>query len=174
MAFDTSARALNLPAVAPQGLSLSGQTAVSELGRLREEREVSTAPPIAGQAHLQWRQAAGASAQLWLHLRAQAGLPLACQRCLRPVAEAVEIDRWFRFVESEEVALAQDDDCEEDLLVMSPQFDLLNLLEDELLLDLPLVPMHERCPDRVPTLEQPEAVKPNPFAVLAGLKNKAP
>jgi uncharacterized protein len=90
------------------------------------------------------------------------------------VAEAVEIDRWFRFVESEEVALAQDDDCEEDLLVMSPQFDLLNLLEDELLLDLPLVPMHERCPDSLPALEQPEAVKPNPFAVLAGLKNKAP
>lgn len=174
MAFDPGARALNLPAVAPQGLSLSGQTDVGELGRLLEELEVSTAPPIVWQANLQWRQAAGASAQLWLHLRAQAGLPLACQRCLAPVVEAVEIDRWFRFVESEEVALAEDDDCEEDLLVMSPQFDLLHLLEDELLLDLPLVPMHERCPDGLPALDQPEAAKPNPFAVLAGLKNKAP
>ncbi|MEN9769196.1 MAG: hypothetical protein RLZZ180_826 [Pseudomonadota bacterium] len=174
MALHPDARALNLPAVAPQGLSLSGQTEVGELGRLLQELEASAAAPIAWQAHLQWRQAAGASAQLWLHLQAQARLPLGCQRCLAPVLEAIEIDRWFRFVESEEVALAEDDDCEEDLLVMQPQFDLLNLLEDELLLDLPLVPMHKRCPDSVPELDQPEVAKPNPFAVLAGLKNKAP
>jgi uncharacterized protein len=175
MALDPSARVLNLPAVAPQGLSLAGEVEVGELGRLLEELEVSPAPPIAWQAQLQWRQAAGASAQLWLHLQAQAHLPLGCQRCLSPVFEAVQIDRWFRFVESEEVALAEDDDCEEDLLVMQPQFDLLNLLEDELLLDLPLVPMHETCPDSSPVLDRPEASKkPNPFAVLAGLKNKFP
>jgi uncharacterized protein len=183
MVQDPSVRALNLPAVAPQGLSLSGQTEVGELARLLEELEpaaaastaASTVAPIAWQAHLQWRQAAGASAQLWLHLQARAQLPLGCQRCLAPVLEAIEIDRWFRFVESEEVALAEDDDCEEDLLVLQPQFDLLNLLEDELLLDLPLVPMHERCPGSAPALDQPEgAAKPNPFAVLAGLKNKAP
>lgn len=174
MSADPSARLLNLPAVALQGLRLAGQTEVGELGRLLEELEASPAPPIAWQAQLQWRQAAGASAQLWLHLQAQAQLPLGCQRCLAPVSETVEIDRWFRFVESEEVALAEDDDCEEDLLVMQPQFDLLNLLEDELLLDLPLVPMHEACPDRSPVLDQPEGgKKPNPFAVLAGLKNKS-
>ena len=173
MALDPSARVLNLPAVAPQGLSLAGQTEVGELGRLLEELEVCPAPPIAWQAQLQWRQAAGASAQLWLHLQAQAQLPLGCQRCLAPVLETVQIDRWFRFVESEEVALAEDDDCEEDLLVMQSQFDLLNLLEDELLLDLPLVPMHETCPDSSPVLDRPSK-KPNPFAVLAGLKNKSP
>lgn len=173
MALHPSARVLHLPAVAPQGLSLAGHTEVGELGRLLEELEVSPAPPIAWQAQLQWRQAAGASDQLWLHLQAQAQLPLGCQRCLAPVLETVQIDRWFRFVESEEVALAEDDDCEEDLLVMQPQFDLLNLLEDELLLDLPLVPMHETCPDSFPVVDRPSK-KPNPFAVLAGLKGKSP
>ena len=172
MALDPSVRVLNLSAVAPQGLSLAGQTEVGELGRLLEELEVCPAPPIAWQAQLQWRHAAGESAQLWLHLQAQAQLPLGCQRCLAPVLETVQIDRWFRFVESEEVALAEDDDCEEDLLVMQPQFDLLNLLEDELLLDLPLVPMHETCPDGSPVLDRPSK-KPNPFEVLAGLKNKS-
>ena len=29
---------------------------------------------------------------------------------------------------------------------MEPQFDLLAVLEDELLMALPLVPMHEQCP----------------------------
>jgi len=73
------------------------------------------------------------------------------------------------------VAMAEDDESEEDLLVMLPQFDLLTLLEDELLMALPLVPMHESCPvtpvfsARDPAVEAEQA-KPNPFAVLSQLK----
>ena len=82
--------------------------------------------------------------------------------------------------------MAEDDASEEDLLVMAPQFDLLGLLEDELLMAIPLVPMHNECP-QAPTLssgqletggalgDAPGAAaagsgKPNPFAVLAQLK----
>jgi uncharacterized protein len=61
---------------------------------------------------------------------------------------------------------------------MEPQFDLLAVLEDELLMALPLVPMHEQCPV-APKLssgdegmEGSEAGKPNPFAVLAQLKGQ--
>jgi uncharacterized protein len=91
------------------------------------------------------------------------------------VASSLEIDQWYRFVESEEIAMAEDDEAEEDLLVMAPQFDLLGLLEDELLMALPLVPMHETCPVTPvfsagdPVVEAAEA-KPNPFAVLGQLK----
>ena len=62
---------------------------------------------------------------------------------------------------------------------LEPQFDLLAVVEDELLMALPLVPMHETCPD-MPVfsageaeLAQPEGaaeVKPHPFAALAQLK----
>jgi uncharacterized protein len=81
-------------------------------------------------------------------------------------------------VATEEIAMEQDDASEEDLLVMLPQFDLLGLLEDELLMALPLVPMHDECPV-LPTfsagmMDVPESVpdKPNPFAALAQLKKK--
>ncbi len=57
---------------------------------------------------------------------------------------------------------------------LSRDFDLRKLIEDELLMALPLVPMHEdlpevRCPwhPATPTLKQANAEKPNPFAALA-------
>jgi uncharacterized protein len=61
---------------------------------------------------------------------------------------------------------------------MLPQFDLLGLLEDELLMALPLVPMHDECPVlpafSAGMVDAPESVpdKPNPFAALAQLKKK--
>jgi uncharacterized protein len=59
---------------------------------------------------------------------------------------------------------------------MAPQFDLLAVLEDELLMALPLVPMHDECPV-APVLQAGEddladeaSEKPNPFALLSQLK----
>ena len=58
------------------------------------------------------------------------------------------------------------------------EIDLLGAVEDELILALPLVPMHssEHCEvseaDMVFGELPDEAQKPNPFAVLASLKRK--
>jgi uncharacterized protein len=57
----------------------------------------------------------------------------------------VQVDRPFRFVSSEQAAEAEDDQAEEDLLVATPSFDALTLIEDELILALPLVPRHDDC-----------------------------
>ena len=90
----------------------------------------------------------------------------------------LEVDQMYRFVATEAIAMAEDDAAEEDLLVLTPQFDLLAVLEDELLMALPLVPMHAMCPVEVVMaageLPASEAApeKPNPFAVLAQLKVK--
>ena len=111
----------------------------------------------------------------WLTLTVQTTLPQICQRCLEAVDVPVQVAGEFRFVESEAVAEQQDDDCEEDLLVTSREFDLAALIEDEVLLALPLVPRHEVCPVRVKMAAADKdfdapAEKPNPFAVLAQLK----
>ena len=88
----------------------------------------------------------------------------------------LQVDRWFRFVADEATALAQDDESEEDLLVISRSFDLHELIEDELLMELPMVPLHEHCPQPVllqsgnDDFEQAQADKPNPFAALAQLQ----
>ena len=95
---------------------------------------------------------------------------------MEPAQTSLEIDQWYRFVASEDIAMAEDDDAEEDLLVMTPQFDLLGLLEDELLMALPLVPMHDECPVKpvfsAGAEDMPADIdnKPNPFAALAKLK----
>jgi uncharacterized protein len=113
----------------------------------------------------------------WLHLEAKATVPLTCQRCLHPVQVELLIEQDFRFVADEATALAEDEESDEDLLVLEDSFDLMALIEDELLMSLPLVPMHPAClSEQAPTSAEEEAilaeVKPNPFAVLASLKTR--
>ncbi len=121
------------------------------------------------------RRATGQPA-VWMHLSAHVALPVGCQRCLGPVAVPLNVDRWFRFVADEATAEAEDDDCEEDVLAMEPRPDLLALIEGELLMEMPLVPMHETCPSSLPGASEADGggasvePGPNPFASLAQLK----
>jgi uncharacterized protein len=76
------------------------------------------------------------------------------------------------FVDDEAAAAELDAESEDDVLVSSAHFDLLALVEDELLLALPIVPRHDACPAPLPApsddlSEEPRA---NPFAALAALK----
>ena len=63
------------------------------------------------------------------------------------------------------------------MLVQSRDFDLQALVEDEVLMDLPVVPRHDTCPVAIKLAAadadfEAVSVKPNPFAVLAALKGK--
>ncbi len=127
------------------------------------------------QAQGSMRNGAGGQAQPWIQLQGSVDMALVCQRCLEPVSTLVQFDREFRFVESEDVALAEDEDCDEDLLVCSTQFDLLELVEDELLMALPVSPKHETCPGelKLSAADSDFEVaneRPKPFAKLAQLK----
>jgi uncharacterized protein len=92
------------------------------------------------------RQGPGGVPQPWVHLEVYGQLPLICQRCLAPVVVRVVSERSFRFVTDEATAAAEDDECEEDVLVLDTRFDWPQLVEDELIMSLPLVPKHEQCP----------------------------
>jgi uncharacterized protein len=119
-----------------------------------------------------------AGEQVWLALTAEVALPLICQRCLGTVDLPVQFEREFRFVATEEIAEAQDEESEEDVLVLSRDFNLLELIEDELLMALPVVPKHTVCPGAVKLqvadsdFSEEGVEKPNPFAVLGQLKKK--
>ncbi len=162
---------------------LQGECPVNELPRLAADLHpqglVDANASVAWQADGEVRGAEqAAAAAVWLHLHAQATVPLTCQRCLGPVATPLVVDRWFRFVATEAQAEAEDDDAEEDLLALEPRSDLMAVLEDELLMALPLVPMHEVCPQTLPSsagrLPQEtggmEPRRENPFQVLSKLK----
>jgi uncharacterized protein len=84
----------------------------------------------------------------------------------------VEVDRWLRFVGDEAEAAELDAHSDDDVLALARWMNLRDLVEDELLLALPLVPRHEECPEPLPFLPESEAMKPpeHPFAALERLK----
>lgn len=177
MSSEFDPRRLNVQAFAQAGSSLSGTDLLSKYERLLAE----TGSPGANR-EVRWtaqgeqQTDASGHARVWLHLEAGVSLPLTCQRCLGPADIEVAVSRDFRFVATEEQAEAEDEEAEEDVLVLSRDFDLLALVEDELLMELPLVPRHAVCPGDVKLavqdadFEAASAAKPNPFAALAGLK----
>lgn len=179
MSKNLNARRLNMPAFAQAGEPLVELTPLENMERLLQELHGPASDlTIHWRASGELRTRTGAEDDVWLHLQAKTSLPLTCQRCMGPVVTALEIDQWYRFVADEDIAMAEDDESEEDLLVMAPQFDLLAVVEDELLMALPLVPMHETCPqapvfsagEAELALPEDDAEKPHPFAALAQLK----
>jgi uncharacterized protein len=116
------------------------------------------------------RPVRGGPSEIWLHLTAEATLPMACQRCLQRCDHELGLTRHFQFVPDEASAAELDGEVEHDVLVFARELDLHELLEDELLLDLPLVPRHDVCPQ--PLLAAPDALpaEEHPFAALAALR----
>jgi len=171
---------LDIAALAHDDASLEGEWPAASLQRLAD----SAAPeaPAGGWPALRWslhgeiRRPKGGAAQTWLHLTASAQVALTCQRCLKPVTEDIAIDRWIRFVDTEAEAAALDIDSDDDVLALPRHLDARELIEDELLLALPLVPRHEVCPEPLPLAEEAEEPeveeRPNPFAALAALKRQ--
>jgi uncharacterized protein len=90
-----------------------------------------------------------------LHLRADSAVGLACQRCLQRMVVPLGIDRRLFFVAGEDAAASLDAESDDDVLALEAFLDLRSLIEDELLLALPLVPRHEVCPEPLPRSRRP-------------------
>jgi uncharacterized protein len=111
-----------------------------------------------------------------LHLQARATVQLQCQRCLEPVEQALEVSRHFIFVRDEATAQALDTDSDDEVLANPDRLDLHELLEDELIMALPVVPRHETCqlavaPDGGDAeANPPTASAPHAFAALEALR----
>jgi len=116
---------------------------------------------------------------LLMHGRLHARLRVTCQRCLEPMDLELETTPWLILMRPDERRVLQEENEPDTLLVDKP-LPLSDLAEEELLLALPMVPMHElsRCAARnyVTARGQPREVtqnekdKPNPFSVLHKLK----
>ncbi|MBV8504018.1 MAG: DUF177 domain-containing protein [Paucibacter sp.] len=172
-----SAAKLDVEAFAHDGASLEGQWPATELERLADAAAAEA--PAAGWPAVNWllegeaRARRAAEPEIWLHLQADAQVSLTCQRCLRPVREHLEVDRSILFVRGEDEAASLDADSEDDVLALPRHLDAKELIEDELLLALPLVPRHDSCPQPLSAPAEEEAPvedKPNPFAALKALK----
>lgn len=168
-------RRLDLQQLADVAATLEGQWPLLDLPRLSAD----AVPAGDGQARwsvaVERRAVVAGTADPCLHLNASATVHLVCQRCLQPVEQVLTVDRRFRFVAGEAQAERQDEEADdEDVLALPPRsrLDLQPLVEDELILALPLVPRHDECPEPLlqPDSAEAEAPAAHPFAALAALK----
>lgn len=173
-----AARRLDVKAFAEEAGVLEGAEPVRLHPRLLAESQGRGADtPVAWTATAETRNPRHVQAQVWIHLKAETILSLTCQRCLNPVEVHVGFDRSFRFVADETTAAAEDEEAEEDVLALSQAFDIVELVEDELLMELPLAPRHETCPPvRLEVADEgfegTSSRHENPFAALGQLKAK--
>ena len=174
-------RQLPIAAFAQSQGTLTGEERLARFPRLLEHSQgLGGETLVHYSAHGTLRPGASGADEPWLHVTADATLALVCQRCMAPAELPVHCARDFRFVATEALAELEDEDSEEDVLAISKAFDLLELIEDELLMAAPLVPMHAVCPQPLAlqvadaAFEDTPQDKPNPFAVLQQLKKKGP
>ena len=151
--------------------TIEGNYPLAKLGRLAEVLLVNEGYVS---AKLEFGQSVGYAC---LKARASATLSVKCQRCLNPME--IEVSGRFKFalVSSEEEFDCLPEEFEPYLLEGDEQ-SIIDLIEDELLLSLPMVIVHEEsCSDFMASQEKAiKAIKEasHPFAALKAIKgNKA-
>lgn len=115
----------------------------------------------------------------FLDVRVTATPVVQCQRCMASMPYPLETSSRLQVVETEAELDAEDDpealpDEWIDPVLASTRLDVLELIEDELILGLPYVPMHEQCStkalEQAQQHEHDKSADPSPFAVLSQLK----
>lgn len=175
---------LDLVGFTADGGALEGVWSGSDLSRLADCQTTpqdSSAPPVQWQLQGERVATALGDPELWLRVKADTTVWLTCQRCLQPFEVPLKVDRRIRFVRDETQAETMDAESEDDVLALPRWLDGRELIEDELLLALPLVPRHARCPQALDMStaadeqsDEAAGERPNPFAVLKALKAGKP
>ena len=122
---------------AKSGESLKGSLRVEELPRLSDSLRPDD---VAVQYRLDGVSASGRPA---LRLQVEAKVWLTCQLCMSLYPEMLNLDTVLPVARNEaELARWEALDPMLDALVADPELDVAVLVEDEILLAIPLVPMH--------------------------------
>jgi uncharacterized protein len=162
-------------------VDLSAGPVVDSLGFARDGGSIGGVLPISAfsrladvvvddSGNLEWRvvgerQEDGKS---YLHLSVAGELLLRCQRCLEKMAWRLRVDSRLQLVGNLQ-DLPTEDLIEEasDPIVAQSELALLPLVEDEVLLALPIAPRHETCALPAPGRDRGEQ---SPFAQLAKIR----
>lgn len=150
-------------AFARDGKCLKALVAIAELPRLQDQ----LADP-AGRLDYAVRGAMGRNGELFLQLEAAGTLQLRCQRCLAALPFLAQVACRFRLVESGQPWPDEDlEDDSIDAIAAERELDVVALVEQEVLLVLPLAARHDACGLPGAAIESQDT---SPFAGLAALK----
>ena len=103
-----------------------------------------------------------------LKLAVDGSVRLECQRCLGSLDLPVHLEAQVEFASGEAEIMAADDDIER--VVASREMSVAALVEDEVLLALPMVPRHEQCSAAAGLGAD---AKPSAFQALAALRKRS-
>jgi uncharacterized protein len=146
---------------AHRGEEIRGEVSVAELPRLSDMLADSE-----GKVGYVLRGLYGKDGKPQLELSLDGLCFLRCQRCLKGMDYPVKLVSKLRLVADEDESDVDDDEM--DSIPVDKHLDVLSLIEEEMLLSLPIAPKHAlgECELAAEGLARRE----NPFAVLAGLK----
>lgn len=144
---------------------LEGTLPVSDLTRLHD----LLADP-SGEFAFRVQGGKDAAGRAVLHVQAQGALSQMCQRCLKPVQVDLDVDALLQLVpEGVEPTQEELEDDTRDFLSVAGEVVVADLIEDEILLAIPVVPRHEKC--GLPGADS-AGERLSPFAGLEALKGK--
>ena len=146
---------------------LKDQVAVADLPRLNSIC-------ANGQGNLEWRLegSIGKEGHPQLNLEVFGKLELVCQRCMESLAYEIDSQAIIMLAKDEKTAdeieiwLGNENPVE--VIVGEERQDVLVLVEDEVLLSMPLSPMHENCQNL--SKKKNDENFQSPFAILGELK----
>lgn len=146
--------------------SFEGKLPIASFQRLR-----GSLAAVEGEARYELEFGRDELGVAFLAVRVDADLPLTCQRTLEVYRQPVHVDQRLGLIgeESEEAALPPG---YEPLLIPDGQVNPADVIEDELILALPVVPLKPGAPLEWHDGSDEETSEPNPFAALAKLKKK--
>ncbi len=159
--------------LAEQNLRLDGAVKLIDMHRLNISR-----PNVSDEERVNVKLHFGVDEQGTTYLKGhvEANLGLQCQRCLEPFIYEIISDFTLGIIKTleEEKALPK---LYEPAMVHDGQLALRELIEDELILNLPIIPRHEPevCKVQLPLVDsswKEEEKGENPFEVLTTLKHK--
>ena len=153
---------------AEQNLQLSGVVRFNDMKRLG-----STLSPNQDLVNVNLEFGVDEQGVTFLKGQIETKMALQCQRCMEPFIYDIKSNFVLGIVHTLDEANALPDNYEP-ALVKDGQLALRELIEDELILNLPIIPKHEpeECKVKLP-LKDAEWDKTNtPFQVLESLKHK--
>jgi uncharacterized protein len=124
----------------------------------------------------------GSEPRQFMNLDLKGQIRLVCQRCLKDCPVELSEGRRFALVGSEDEANAFPiEDDQQEPLVASQHFDVLETIEDEILLSLPLIPKHPEgvCEAHASTFGADAGgsgaleTRENPFNILKNMKKNS-
>jgi uncharacterized protein len=165
---DSTAPVINAREFARGGETLAGNVPIAALARL-----AASLSGRDGEIRYRLQGATDKYGKATLELEFDTCVRLVCQRCLQQFELPLAGRNRLRLIDAEpawsaeQAEVAADDDDE---IVASAAFDVRALIEDEVLLALPLAPRHGECEV---TGGRIEVRRESPFGVLAQLKKRA-